>query len=88
MPDLQLTDREEQLIDALQGYLFLQYRHWPLDAETREIPFVKSKVVPLLPLIEAWHDHQLHADDRLPEGAVLRQATMEDRMRWMAGGPR
>lgn len=60
-----LTEREGQLVSALHGLLFLQFRHWPLNQETREIPYVKNTIVPLLPLVEAYHD-ELHGGPTPP----------------------
>lgn len=68
-----LTEREKQLVSALHGLLFLQFRHWPLDERDREIPFVKSIIVPILPLVEVYHE-ELH------NGPVaMRQITAQER---------
>lgn len=69
-----LTEREKQLVSALHGLLFLQFHHWPLDEQDREIPFVKSTILPILPLVEVYHE-DLH------NGPVaMRQITAEERV--------
>jgi hypothetical protein len=71
-----MNDETEALVGALHALLFLQFRHWPLTDADKAIPFVRSRIVPILPLVEAYHV-RLHGDD-----VPLWQATAEDRARW------
>lgn len=67
-------DQTERLIGALHGLLFLQFRHWPLSEEDKAIPFVQGSIVPILPLVEAFHE-KLHGGPT-PQ---LRQTTQAER---------
>ena len=48
-----LTELEYRLADALLDMAFLHFGHWPLSVADREIPYVRSVLVPLSQHLDA-----------------------------------
>lgn len=51
-----LTDLEYRMADSLLDMVFLHFGHWPLSDVECKIPYVRSKLMPLMEHLDLVYD--------------------------------